>query len=67
MQSTKLSALYFILFHLPFCATVLYEIIVKSLGFFQPTVFNILEYLIIWFGDKKLYPELVRFLASGKA
>ncbi|XP_032883057.1 gem-associated protein 2 isoform X2 [Amblyraja radiata] len=28
----------------------------------QPTVFNILEYLIIWFGDKKLYPELGRWL-----
>ncbi|XP_072896059.1 gem-associated protein 2 isoform X2 [Hemitrygon akajei] len=28
----------------------------------QPTVFNILEYLISWFGDKKLYPELGRWL-----
>ncbi|XP_072345193.1 gem-associated protein 2 isoform X3 [Scyliorhinus torazame] len=28
----------------------------------QPTVFNALEYLIIWFGDKKLYPELGRWL-----
>ncbi|XP_060685083.1 gem-associated protein 2 isoform X1 [Hemiscyllium ocellatum] len=28
----------------------------------QPTVFNTLEYLINWFGDKKLYPELGRWL-----
>ncbi|XP_048456345.1 gem-associated protein 2 isoform X2 [Rhincodon typus] len=33
-----------------------------GIDYVQPTVFNTLEYLINWFGDKKLYPELGRWL-----
>ncbi|XP_059812850.1 gem-associated protein 2 isoform X2 [Hypanus sabinus] len=38
------------------------EIDNPGIDYVQPTVFNILEYLISWFGDKKLYPELGRWL-----